>query len=73
MNSSYPFDKRCVDCGHQWAMLGRIYIDSGLILEAMAAHDCDGIGVLAITRYKDDHYETSFIDTESAPHTKWES
>lgn len=68
----YPFDRPCVDCGHKWAVIGRIYIDTGLTLEAMAAHDCDGIGVLATTRLVGEYYETDYINTETAPHFTWE-
>jgi hypothetical protein len=69
---NYPFNRHCVDCGRDWKVLNQIYIDTGLILEAMAAHDCDGTGVLATTRCINGLYETDYIDTETAPHFSWE-
>ena len=40
-------EKYCQECLRKWKLLS--YLFSGTeVLEAMAAHDCDGVGVMAI-------------------------
>ena len=44
---------RCDSCGRPWIRLGGVQTDDGVIHELVAAHDCDGVGVVA-SWYRDE-------------------
>lgn len=53
----------CPDCGGRWSRLSCTFTDSG-VTEVMAAHSCDGIGVLAMWRRVGSGWERVVLDTE---------
>lgn len=54
----------CSGCNCRWVELHRIY-DSQQVHELMAAHSCDGIGVVAEWLWRDGAWEVYATDTES--------
>jgi hypothetical protein len=59
----------CVDCGQPWHILMTVGTPERMS-EVMAAHDCDGIGVLVRARRQpDDTWKRRTIDTERMPPT----
>lgn len=61
-----PFEAmRCDHCNRLWKLLGITYTQSA-VNEVYAAHDCDGIGILATWERCDDGWTVRVIDTEAA-------
>lgn len=58
-----PTDEACRECGAQWVVLSAIG-DGRSVDDITAAHDCDGIGVLARWHLRDGKWEAYEIHTE---------
>lgn len=62
-----PFSEHCESCGRPWLTLATIRTAGAQPREVMAAHDCDGVGVLSQACLEPDGtYRFRTIDTESA-------